>query len=144
VAARRRSIQSYTRVKRIRVLVIDDERIVVEALTCLLAETFDVDGTTDARAALRRLVGGEYFHLVLSDVTMAPLDGLDLRDRLHEADPKAAARIVFMTGGVADPAARRRLAAMPNACIGKPVSSEEVVELVRKLSKLSAKSSRAS
>jgi CheY-like chemotaxis protein len=141
LAARYRRIKSYTRVKRRRVLVIDDDPLVVEALTCILAEAFDVEGTTDARAALRRLLAGEQFHLVLSDVTMAPLGGLELRDRLHAADPEAAACIVFMTGGVADPAARRRLAAMPNACVSKPVSSAEVAELVRNLAQLSGRKS---
>jgi CheY-like chemotaxis protein len=141
VAARRRSIRSYTRVKRSRVLVIDDEAFVVEALTYVLEEAFEVVATTDARAALRRLLDGERFDVILSDVTMAPLSGLDLRDRLHAVDPRAAARIVFMTGGVADPEARRRLAAMPNPCMSKPVSGDEVVALVRGLADLSSKSS---
>lgn len=116
----------------------------MEALTHLLSETFDVQGTTDARAALRRLLAGERYDLVLSDVTMAPLGGLDLRDALDAADPEAAARIVFMTGGVADPAVRRRLAEMPNPCVSKPVTREEVAELVRRLAPLAGNSARAS
>jgi CheY-like chemotaxis protein len=125
------------------VLVVDDEAFVVDALTFVLAETFVVEGTTDARAALGRLLAGEQFDLVLCDVTMALLSGLDLRDRLHAADPQAAARIVFMTGGVADPEARRRLAAMPNTCVSKPMSSEELSELVRSLVQVSKESSGA-
>jgi|SRR5579859_2081065 len=143
VAARRRSIRSYTRVKRRRALIIDDEAFVVDALVSILGETFEVEGTTNARAALRRLLDGEPFQLILCDVTMAPLGGLDLRDRLHAANPEAAACIVFMTGGVADPAARRRLAAMPNKCVTKPVTGDEVLELIRSLDALSKTSSGA-
>jgi CheY-like chemotaxis protein len=140
VSARRRSIRSYTRVRRRRVLVVDDEAFVVEALIAVLSDDFDVEGTTDAPEALRRLCSGDRFDLVLCDVTMHPLGGLDLRDRLHAADPAAAARIVFMTGGVADPAARRRLAAMPNVCVTKPGTGDELVELVRNLTRLSRRS----
>jgi CheY-like chemotaxis protein len=128
---RREPSDSHMRIRLPRVLVIDDEPLILDALTCALSDDFLVEGTTDPHEALHVLLSGRTYDAVLCDVTMRALNGLDLRDRLHALAPEIAARLVFMTGGVTDAGAQRRLDAMPNPCLGKPMSTAELRAFLR-------------
>jgi CheY-like chemotaxis protein len=105
---------------RLRVLIIDDEPAVVRLLTIVLGQDYDVIGLTDARAALRRLVEGDAFDVVLTDVNMPELSGIELAMRMREHRPELGARIVFMTGGIFDTEVRRALSGGPNPLLEKP------------------------
>jgi len=122
---------SRTRIRLPRVLVVDDEPNILDALTCALSDEFLVEGTTDPHEALHVLLSGRTYDVVLCDVVMAHLDGLDLRDRLHALAPEVAARLVFMTGGVPDERARARLDRIPNPCLAKPMSMAELRAFLR-------------
>jgi CheY-like chemotaxis protein len=116
------------------VLVVDDDPLFVDCVVSLLcSEGFDAEGTTEASDAADRVLQGRRFDVLLSDVTMAPLDGVELHDRVCAVDAGQAARMVFLTGGVADPAVRARLRALPNRCLPKPVTSTELAGMLRVL-----------
>jgi len=51
---------------------------------------------------------------------MPDLSGVEFHDELARRSPELAHRIVFMTGGVRDPAVAHRLRALPNAVLSKP------------------------
>ncbi|GBD31135.1 Transcriptional regulatory protein ZraR [bacterium HR33] len=79
-----------------RVLVVDDEKGVREALRQLL-EYEGVEVRTAASGAEALGVYPEFLpHLVLLDVKMAGLDGLDTLSRIRELDPKA--QVVMISG----------------------------------------------
>jgi CheY-like chemotaxis protein len=122
---------SRMRLRLARLLVIDDEPHIVDALTAALSDEFLVEGTTDPHEALHVLLSGRSYDAVLCDVVMTALNGLDLRDRLHALAPEIAARIVFMTGGIRDARTRDRLDAVPNPCLGKPMSTAELRTFLR-------------
>jgi two-component system nitrogen regulation response regulator NtrX len=79
-----------------RVLVVDDERGVREALRQLLEyEGLEVRLASSGAEALEAY--GEFHpHLVLLDVKMAGMDGLEVLSRLKRADPKA--QVVMISG----------------------------------------------
>lgn len=84
---------------RRRVLVVDDEEFVRQFMQEVLRVCFScrieiaVDGQ-DAVEKLRR----ESFDLVLTDIRMPRLDGLQLRRWIAEHRPELAERVVFVTG----------------------------------------------
>ena len=79
-----------------RVLVVDDEEGVREALRQLLEyEEIEVR-TADSGAEGMEIYEGFHPHLVLLDVKMAGMDGLETLAKLREQDPQA--RVVMISG----------------------------------------------
>jgi DNA-binding NtrC family response regulator len=77
-------------------LVVDDEQVVRDSLTRWFAEEgYEVECAANASDALRRLVDRR-FDLLLVDIRMPGIDGIELQRRLQEQDSDAA--IIIMTG----------------------------------------------
>ena len=78
-----------------RVLVVDDEEDARRALERLLrAEGFATAGAADGRAALAETARAAP-DVVLTDLAMQPMDGVELCKRLHELDPELP--VIVMT-----------------------------------------------
>jgi CheY-like chemotaxis protein len=120
-------------VTRRRILVIDDEPMLCTVIKTVLGIVHDVATTTSAKEALGRLAAGEQFDLILCDLMMPEMTGMDLHARLQQLAPDQAARIVFMTGGAFTENAQAFLARLPNESIGKPFKSAQLRELVARL-----------
>jgi CheY-like chemotaxis protein len=128
----RRAAPSGVRPRAARVLVIDDEPMVAKSLERVLADEFDVSRTTEAERALELLSGGESYDVILCDVMMPGMDGVELRNRVAELSADQAARIVFITGGLLLPRVRQLLDSVPNTCLEKPLDLEGLRELIRR------------
>jgi DNA-binding NtrC family response regulator len=115
-----------------RVLVIDDELFVVQALRLVLSREFDVRGTTSVAQALTWLHDTEPFDVILCDLSMRGAGGgVALRDRIAAVNPEQAARIVFVTGGALLPAVQSELAGMSNPVLEKPIDMGALRDLIR-------------
>lgn len=112
-----------------RVLVVDDERLVGEAIARSLAEENDVEVVTDANQALPRIVAGRY-DVVLCDLMMPIMTGMDLYAEVVRRAPKLAGRLVFMTGGAFTARARAFLESVANPCLEKPLDTSKLRSLV--------------
>jgi CheY-like chemotaxis protein len=115
-----------------RVLVVDDEPYVADAMRLLLSDEFDVTATTDPAEALERLGAGEWYDVVLCDVMMPGMNGVELRNRVHALAPQLAARIVFVTGGVVHERVRGLVESAPNTCLEKPIDLPALRALIRR------------
>ena len=81
-----------------RVLVVDDEPLARKAMETILAARVDVehfDSTCDAVEAFEKLAGNAY-DVVLLDINMPELSGLELLDRLQECG-RPLPSVVFVT-----------------------------------------------
>ncbi|MEZ4405324.1 MAG: ATP-binding protein [Polyangiales bacterium] len=114
-----------------RLLVIDDEPVLAEAFAALLSAEHEVDVETDPRAALERLRGGASYDLILCDLVMPTMSGMELYESLIVDRPELKERVVFLTGGGALPTVRRFLSEVPNPRVEKPVLPEVLRRLVR-------------
>jgi len=103
--------------RRAKVLVVDDEAPLVQALQAILSDNSDVSGATSGAQAIAKLAE-ESFDVVLCDLMMAPVTGMDVYRELERRG--LADRVVFMTGGTYTPAARDFLASVKNPRIEKP------------------------
>jgi CheY-like chemotaxis protein len=115
-----------------RVLVVDDEPLVAESLRLVLSNEFSVATTTDPLQALAWVSEGESFDVILCDVMMPIMNGVELRNRIEQVDADQAARVVFVTGGILLPSVRTLLEQVPNAWIEKPIDIEGLRELIRR------------
>lgn len=114
-----------------RVLIIDDEPAVGNAAARALREEHDVVALTRPREALRRIVDGESFDLVLCDVMMPDMTGMDVYAALERLAPGILPRVVFLTGGAFTPRAMAFLDSVPNARMDKPFEEEALRRFVR-------------
>jgi len=102
-----------------RVLVVDDEPLVGRAVARILSPPHQVTVALTGQEALDRLAS-EPFEVVLCDLMMPGLTGMDVHQRLLERSPEQAARMVFLTGGAFTEPAREFLARVPNPRLDKP------------------------
>jgi signal transduction histidine kinase len=116
--------------RRGRVLVIDDEALVATAISRTLSHDHDVVVETRAAKALDRIVAGERFDVVLCDLMMPHMNGMELFAELERRSPDHAARVVFLTGGAFTPAARAFLERVDTARVEKPVDAAALRALV--------------
>jgi CheY-like chemotaxis protein len=105
--------------------------MVGSVLRRILAPDHDLVVLTRAREALERTGGGERFDVILCDLMMPEMTGMDLYEALVRSAPDQAERMVFLTGGAFTPRARDFLDRVPNQRIEKPFDDQGVRALVR-------------
>ncbi len=116
--------------QRARVLVIDDEPLVGRAIARILDAQHEVVLRASAREALGELLDGGGFDVVLCDLMMPELTGMELHGRLVRDAPAVAARTVFLTGGAFTDAAREFLDRVPNLRLEKPFEPQALRDVV--------------
>lgn len=116
--------------ERRRVLVIDDERLVCDAIARALSDDGEVDVATEAQDALSLIAAGARYDLVLCDLMMPVMTGMDLYAEVVRIAPLQAGRFVFMTGGAFTPRARAFLTSVVNPCLEKPLDMAKLRSLV--------------
>jgi CheY-like chemotaxis protein len=115
-----------------RVLVIDDEAAVGRTIQRLLGEQYDVVVLTAGSEAIELLVGkAADFDLILCDLTMPDVTGMDVYLRSVAARAEIGQRFVFMTGGTFNPRARDFLDQVPNERLDKPFDLQTVRNLAK-------------
>ena len=112
-----------------RVLVIDDEPIVARAIGRAL-HGHEIVSAGGAKEALELLEPHRPFDVILCDLMMPEMTGVDFYEELARRDPSAARRVVFLTGGAFTDSARRFLDRVPNARLGKPFGAGELQAMV--------------
>lgn len=113
-----------------RVLVIDDDALVASALRRLLSVRSEVVVTGSGREGLERLRGPERFDVVLCDLMMPELSGMDVYEAVEHERPELVGRFIFMTGGAFTDRARAFLERVPNPRLEKPFDSAQLRALV--------------
>jgi two-component system response regulator PilR (NtrC family) len=118
-----------------RILVVDDEPV-VRALTVeiLRRSGYDPHGVGSARSALE-LLETEPFDLVVSDVVMPEMTGVELLHELRELRPDLP--IVLMTGGSHEPERTSKAVELgASGLLYKPFSHAELNAVVATALKL--------
>ncbi|QJR34147.1 hybrid sensor histidine kinase/response regulator [Gemmatimonas groenlandica] len=118
---------------RARILIVDDEELIVRSLVRTLGGEHDVVGVTAAREALALLEAGDRFDVILCDIMMPEMTGVDLYGELMRMAPDQAHRMMFLTGGAFTPSTQAFLAESSNLQLEKPyapIQLRDAVQLV--------------
>jgi DNA-binding NtrC family response regulator len=86
-------------VRPARLLIIDDDVKLGAIMARALAPEHEVLVLTSAHLALARIALGERFDLVLCDLMLPGVSGVDFYERLAGIAPELVDRVVFVTGG---------------------------------------------
>jgi PAS domain S-box-containing protein len=121
-------------VRRGHVLVIDDDKRFGALLCHVLSSEHDVDVFDSAKdalkQALKRLSAGQHYDVILCDMMMPVVSGMDFYKALREVAPDEADRIVFLTGGAFTARAREFLDQVPNMRFEKPLEIQDLRAVV--------------
>jgi len=116
--------------RRGRILIVDDEPLIVKLLVHVIGDAHDVVAAGGGREALAIIDADRTFDLILCDLTMPDLNGIDLHERLEDAHPELLDRLVFLTGGAHTPRARAFVARADIVVIEKPVETAALLRLI--------------
>jgi signal transduction histidine kinase/CheY-like chemotaxis protein len=130
--ATRPSPSAQTTPRNDKVLVVDDDPMILRFVTTTLERAgFRVEAISDAEDALRAYTKAvdDPFRLVLSDVLMPNLSGIDLAKRLLAHDTNV--RMLFMSGQVPSEFTQKGFAPGQFDVLPKPFRPEMLVRAVR-------------
>jgi two-component system NtrC family sensor kinase len=115
------------------ILIVEDETPLATAMAESFADAgYLVDRAGDGEEALARLDGGQY-DLIISDLKMPRMDGIQLFAALREGYPEMTARILFVTGDVIGTDAERFLAESACRWLAKPFRLNELLRVAREV-----------
>lgn len=121
--------------RKSRLLVIDDDAMILKSVARVLKADHEVTCLSSAAVALRQLEGGARFDLVLCDLMMPDMTGMEFHDALQRVAPELMGSVVYMTGGAFVPAVREFLDRVPNQRVEKPFDPQGLRVLLSGMSR---------
>jgi DNA-binding NtrC family response regulator len=113
-----------------KILIADDERHVAEGLQMLLADDgFEVEVAADGQAAWEMIEANRYA-LVLADLRMPEVDGLELFSRMREKD--IPSEMIIITGKGSIETAKEAMRQGAYDYLEKPLKIDRLKELIPK------------
>src|SRR5262249_29765827 len=116
--------------RRGRVLVIDDDQIVLDSVRRMLGSEHTVRGCDGAAQAIALIAGGERYDAILCDVMMPGLTAADFCSAVEKQAHSQAASILLMTAGAFTAEGRAFLERTKYPLVEKPFDSQALRALV--------------
>ena len=126
------ALELLERTERRRILIVDDDRPVAAAIALEL-EAHDVVVASSGREALAILRRDKDFDMILCDLMMPEVSGIDVYESLRLVEPTLLRRVVLMTGGAFTVRARQFLARLDVPVVEKPFDAGQLHALVKAL-----------
>jgi DNA-binding NtrC family response regulator len=114
-----------------RILVVDDEKSVAFFLRENIADLYpeyEVEMACSGEKAMGKIVT-EPFDLVVTDLCMPDIGGLEIIRHLHQISPRASAILITAYGGSRVEAEARRLGV--RGCLTKPFDMDDFTQVVQ-------------
>lgn len=121
-----------------RVLFVDDEQFVLDGLSRLLREfrkTWELKFALNGREALN-IVNREEIDLIITDIRMPEMSGLELLEKLQEDDASKNIPVVILTGDQERTLKRQALDLGAVDLLNKPINKEDLVARINNVLKL--------
>jgi signal transduction histidine kinase len=115
--------------RRLSIIIVEDETALLLPLRRMLADRHDVLTFSDSRDGMRCLVEREPPDVIICDINMPEVDGLELYRQVTGARPFLAERFVFLTGGDSDELATL-MAKAPVRILEKPVHRKDLLAVI--------------
>jgi CheY-like chemotaxis protein/two-component sensor histidine kinase len=112
-----------------RILVVDDEEPIRGMLKRMLGQAHEVVTAASGEEARAMIEERIPFDLILCDLMMPGMSGMDLHAWLMSHHPTLAERVVFLSGGAFTPKASDYLSSVGNLKLEKPVNRAELMRI---------------
>lgn len=112
-----------------RVLFVDDDPMLLSSMERCLGLRFDIDTALSGPEALELIESGKEYAVVVSDMRMPGMDGIELIQRARALAPKAA---YLMLTGNQDPktSSRAQSEATVTRFLNKPCDPDDIAEAI--------------
>ena len=118
---------------RPRLLAIDDEPLILRVMRRILADEHEVTTLESAAQTLDLLASGARFDVILCDLMMPGMTGIDLHEALSRDYPDQAARMIFLSGGATNARSAAFLERFAGRHLGKPFDRGALGALIDQL-----------
>jgi PAS domain S-box-containing protein len=116
---------------QLKILIVDDLPNILNTLRRLLEEEQIVTVALGGRAALKILEDrGMSFDLVITDINMPDVNGIDLFRYIKKNHPKLASQIIFLTGSISSEKINDFLGSIKNPHLEKPFTPQELTAAI--------------
>jgi PAS domain S-box-containing protein len=121
-----------TAAKPATLLFVDDEASLGTSLRRVLRKHgVEVTAETQGREALERLRRGERYDLLLCDLMMPDLTGMDLFEEVGKLAPDQLRRMAFLSGGAFTARAQTFVETVAQPTLGKPCDVQQILDLLQ-------------
>lgn len=117
--------------RKARVLIVDDEPQIASSIGDLFGDAHEITQVSSGAEAQQALSNDQPFDLVVCDLMMPVMTGIDLYQWLNSRNDPTADRILFITGGAFTQRAQAFLRNVPNICLEKPFSPGALMRAAR-------------
>jgi PAS domain S-box-containing protein len=116
-----------------RILVVDDEPSLLRAIQRILEDDdHDVVAVDSAVTALTMIERGDRFDLIISDLMMPTMTGVDFYQALLGRSPALAGTMIFISGGAITAKVNAFLLSIPNLQMEKPFKAAQLRDIVQR------------
>jgi CheY-like chemotaxis protein len=120
--------------KRATLLFVDDEASLGTSLRRVLRKHgVEVTSETSGREALDRLRRGERYDLLLCDLMMPDLTGMDVFEEVGKLAPDQLRRMAFLSGGAFTARAQTFVDTVAQPTLAKPCDVQQILDLLQKI-----------
>ncbi len=122
-------LEKFTRLPPIwveNILIVDDEKMITTLIQALLERSGNIDVAHDGQQALH-MITEKYYKLIVTDIDMPVMDGIELYKKVVEQYPEARNRFLFTTGDLS-PERQAFFAAHQLRCLPKPMKIKTLKE----------------
>ncbi|MEO0606154.1 MAG: response regulator, partial [Myxococcota bacterium] len=109
-----------------RVLVVDDEPMIGRAVKRMLAPDYEVVVATTGAEGLERLTANPSWALVLLDLMMPGMGGVEVYEEIERQLPALVSKVVVVTGGIYTNQAHQFLERTSCATLRKPFDADDL------------------
>jgi DNA-binding NtrC family response regulator len=114
--------------ERKRILVVDDDRAILQSLVTILQEKgYDVDSAETGREAIEKSAG-RLFNLALLDIKLPDMEGTELLVKIHQTTPRMMK--IMITGYPSLKTAVDAINLGADAYLLKPVNPKDLLKVV--------------
>ena len=122
------------------VLIVDGDEQMLNGYARLLDASHRVLTAQDGRDAIELLESGSHADIAIVELDLPVVDGVALLDWLRDQRPSLARRTIVVTGSAAQPRYAEFLEGYKGVVVHKPVRARELIEAIRRVSRLAAMS----
>jgi len=115
-----------------RILMVDDELLLLYSLRRMLEDLYDVTIASGGRKAIDIInEQAKPFNLIICDVSMPDINGVNLYLYIAKHHPGLEKRIIFMTGGPNSVYLDDFFTSKKNLCLLKPFEYDELRKVIK-------------
>ncbi len=126
-------IEEPKKVAKAKILVVDDEPVIRKLVSQVLTDEGHEVETTDNAADALKMVNNKRYRLILLDIKMPGMSGVELYKQFQKIAPSLTKRVVFITGDVMGKHTMDFLDKTKAPCMMKPFDAKQLKTEIKRI-----------